>query len=161
RSSAGQESGNAPPVGDDASAPQSSMASPPQSLFFQVAHAQESDRPTFRGTAERDALEQLGDLVREIREGDGHLPRLIRDEGLARTAEQAMAEFGGTFETLNRDLAEGRGLIGRLLRDEALADEVSTAVTEIRRVFETLNAEEGILRDLEATSDDLRAIVSG
>lgn len=147
-----------------AALPPRDTLSPPvaQGFFVRTAYAQvETEQPRFRGTAERDAFEQIGELVDEIRQGEGLLPRLLRDRELAATFEKAVGEFGGTFETLNQNLAEGRGLLPRLLRDEALGDEVANAVTEIRRVFTTLNAENGLLQDLEATADDLRVVVNG
>ncbi len=100
---------------------------------------------------------ELDTTLREIREGEGLVPRLIRDPELATQVEEAVAEAGAAFGGIREfttEVREGPGLIGRLIRDEEMADDFAQVARNLQSFTGGLAGGEGTLGRL-FTSDEL------
>ncbi len=109
----------------------------------------------------RQALDNLAEITRLAREGDGVVGRLLADGDLG----QRTANFLTDMETVAADirsataeLSAGRGALGKLFYDEALGEDLANTVLKIEEIASGLEAGEGTLGRLlkdDAMSQDV------
>ncbi len=103
----------------------------------------------------RTELEELGRLVREVREGSGPTGKLINDAELAEALDRVVEHLEeGTryFASVMAKLDRGEGTAGKLFNDPS-------AYTSMRDLFEGVQESwllRGAVRDAEATGRELR-----
>lgn len=89
----------------------------------------------FRGVSKGDLFDELGELLDEVRQGNGLVAQLLQDETIGRNFDGSLVEIRNFFESLNK----GEGTIQTLLHDREFRDKVVTLVD-----------------DMSATSSDIR-----
>ncbi|MEM7310665.1 MAG: MlaD family protein [Planctomycetota bacterium] len=150
---------------------------------------------TFAGSVRRNpiaALEEVGDLIssnsgsvtsfltnldqllKDVRQGDGLVNRLIYDETLAADVSSTATDLRATASDLRGMMANisdiiaavqaGEGTVGKLLNDPALYDNLLETVGSLQAVAADLEAGKGVLGSLLSEDDplaaELRSIVS-
>ena len=91
------------------------------------------------------AVSGLEEVVAAARDGDGLVPRLLKDGATAERFDATLADLRGAATDLRRFVAEmegGDGLAQKLLTDEAYAEQVSA---NLRQLVERLNSVAGKL----------------
>ncbi len=110
-----------------------------------------------RGTVQSNPIEGLGKLVdassagveevienlrvfsRDLKEGQGPLGRLVRDQGMADDLAAALASASRTLSTMEqvaKDLSSGRGTAGQLLVNDELFKELLAATKKLTSVLD-------------------------
>jgi len=105
-------------------------------------------------------LQQVTDLVKDIRAGKGTVGKLVTDDALYVQVQQ----FIQTANELTRSIRDGRGTLGKLVNDRKTADELETTLGNVQRMTARLDAGEGSLGKLlkdESFANSLNGATSG
>ncbi len=105
---------------------------------------------------------ELSELATELRDGNGLLQRLIRDEEYAEEVTTDLKKLLGNLETISTRLERGDGTVGRLLEDPALYEamnDVAVGIDESRflRWLVRNRQKKGIAKRYEETLKELEA----
>jgi phospholipid/cholesterol/gamma-HCH transport system substrate-binding protein len=90
------------------------------------------------------SLEQVGQLVSDLRQGRGTMGRLLTDPVLY----DELRDFAASASTVAGYLREGEGTLGRLMRDPAAYEDLRGALERLRLLTEKINTGEGTLARL-------------
>ena len=88
-----------------------------------------------------DFAEKADALANDLRNGDGLVPRLIRDKTLADNVDVSIANF----KTIMDDLAAGRGALGKILRDPKTSAQLTLILDEFQKAAGAINSGDGVL----------------
>lgn len=94
------------------------------------------------------AIDNIEEVTRLAREGEGVLGRLLADEGLGENAAnflRDMEQVAADLSSATAEMTEGRGALGRLFYDEGLGESLSGAVLNLEEITAGLEAGEGTL----------------
>jgi phospholipid/cholesterol/gamma-HCH transport system substrate-binding protein len=100
-------------------------------------------------------LERIGELLTEIRSGQGTIGKLVTDEALYRDLQR----FVGSATEVTDAMRRGDGTIGGLMRDPAAFNSLKAALQNLEGATARLNSSQGALGRLIA-DDKLGASVS-
>jgi phospholipid/cholesterol/gamma-HCH transport system substrate-binding protein len=87
------------------------------------------------------SLQQINDLLKDIRAGKGTVGRLFTDDELFRELNQ----FVNSAQVVATSLASGKGTLGQLLNDPSAARSLNAALTNLNDMTARINAGEGSL----------------
>ena len=113
---------------------------------------------SFSGNAELDLFDNIGKLITEIREGNGLLHQVIRNESTGEDFTVFMSELRKVVHSIN----EGEGILGALIKRQDLREKAEKLIADVGETFESLKEGEGtinlLLHDLD-TRDKFKIIV--
>ena len=84
-------------------------------------------------------VEQLTNLIEDIRSGKGTVGKLMTDDQLY--AE--MRRFVETASDLTRGIQEGRGSLGKIIKDPKVADTLQASLSNLEQLTRQINSGEG------------------
>ncbi len=90
-----------------------------------------------------DIVNALNKFVRDMREGSGTIPRLLRDEDVYNDIK----EITGSIKEVTRNIKEGKGFIGKITGpdSEKLYADVEQVVASVREAAEQIRQKKGTL----------------
>ncbi len=99
--------------------------------------------PTFGAlsTAASDSLEQIGQLLTDLRAGRGTMGRLMTDDRLY----EELTAFTESAATITRVLSQGEGTLGRLLQDPAVHESLKQSMQRLDSITARIDRGEGAL----------------
>jgi phospholipid/cholesterol/gamma-HCH transport system substrate-binding protein len=99
--------------------------------------------PTFGAlsTAASQSLEQIGELLTDLRQGRGTMGRLMTDDRLY----EELTSFTESAATITRVLREGEGTLGRLLQDPSAHDALKQSMQNLESITGRIDRGEGAL----------------
>ena len=113
-----------------------------------------------------EGIEQLTDVLRDIRAGRGTVGQLFTNDSLYRELDGLVA----AAETVAQKVNAGRGTLGRLINDPAAAQSLETSLENLESVTASIRAGEGSIgklltddtmaRNLTTTATNVDAITS-
>lgn len=114
----------------------------------------------------RNVVDNLEEVTRLAREGQGVLGRLLADDELGENAANFLRDMelvAADVRAATSALSDGKGVLGRLFYDEGLGEDLAQAILNLEDVTSSLNQGEGtlgrLLRD-EEMSDNLASTIA-
>ena len=95
----------------------------------------------FRGQASGDLFEQVNALITEVREGNGLITQLIKNEQMGTD----FSDMVGDLRTFANSLNDGQGALQTFLRDQEVRDRIVEFIEDISTVAKDLREGKGIL----------------
>ena len=103
----------------------------------------------FSGNAEMDLFDNIGKLATEIREGNGLLHQVIRNESAGEDFTVFMSDLRQVVHSIN----EGKGILGALIKRQDLREKAEKLIADVGDTFESLKESQGtinlLLHDLD------------
>lgn len=103
-----------------------------------------------------EGIEQLTELLQDIRAGRGTVGRLMTDDTLYRDLNSLVS----AAEEVTRNIGEGRGTLGRLVNDPAAAQSLEASLKNFETVSARIRAGEGSLGKLLSDDELARSLTS-
>jgi phospholipid/cholesterol/gamma-HCH transport system substrate-binding protein len=91
--------------------------------------------------AARASLEQVNEILKEIRSGRGTVGKLFSDDALYKE----VTDFVTAAEGVAINLRDGKGTLGRLVRDPVAYERLSASLESLREITRRIDAGEGSL----------------
>ena len=89
-------------------------------------------------------IDELSSMLRDVRQGDGTVGKLMTDERLYSDLQQ----FAASAVDLTRGIRDGRGVLGKLMSDPRTANALEASLTNVERITAHINAGQGSLGKL-------------